>query len=111
MLIPVSGIMGIVVGWVFTGRHLERGQGKGAAVGLGSAILLAFWVALLFAIEEMVSRSMRQQLRRQPTAAVQDVFNILIDYTEVLQFDVILALGVGGIVVGVITGFVGKHTR
>lgn len=111
MLIPVSAAVGVVIGWTFTGRQLEGGKGRGAAVGLGSALLLAFWVALLFAVEEMVDRSMRNSYGGSPTHAVQDVFNILIDYTEVLQLDVILALGVGGIVLGVITAFVGRHTR
>ena len=111
MLIPVTAIMGVVVGWVFTGRQLERGQGHGAAIGFGSAVLLGFWVAVLFAVQEMVDRSMRNSYGGSPTHAVQDVFNILIDYTAVLKLDVILAMSFGGVIVGMITAFVGKHFR
>ena len=111
MLIQVTAAMGAVVGWVFTGRQLERGQGQGAAIGFGSAVLLGFWVAVLFAVEEMVDRSMRNSYGGSPTHAVQDVFNILIDYTEVLKLDVILAMSFGGVIVGMITGFVGRHFR
>lgn len=111
MLIPVSAIMGAVIGWTFTGRQLERGQGHGAAIGIGSAILLAFWVAFLFAVSEMVDRSMRNSYGGSPTQAVQDVFNILIEYSAVLKLDVILAMAIGGLLVGWITAFVGKHTR
>lgn len=111
MFIPVSALVGVVIGWTFTGRQLERGKGHGAAVGLGSALLLAFWVALLFAVSEMVDRSMRNSYGGSPTHAVQDVFNILIDYSEVLKLDVILALLVGGVILGWITAFVGRHSR
>lgn len=111
MLLPGTAVMGLIVGWVFTGRHLERGQGKGAAIGIGSVLLLAFWVAFLFAVQEMVDRSMRGSYGGSPTHAVQDVFNILLDYTAVLQLDVIVAMVVGGVIVGVITGLVGKYTR
>ncbi len=111
MLIPVTAIMGVVVGWVFTGRQLDRGKGHGAAIGFGSAVLLGFWVALLFAVEEMVDRSMRNSYGGSPTHAVQDVFNILIDYSAVLKLDVVLALSFGGVIVGMITAFVGKHFR
>lgn len=110
-LLPVTAVMGLIVGWVFTGKHLERGQGKGAAIGVGSALLLAFWVALLFAVQEMVDRSMRGSYGGSPTHAVQDVFNILLDYTAVLQLDVIATAVIGGVIVGVVTAFVGKYTR
>ena len=111
MLLPVTAVMGLLVGWLFTGKHLERGQGKGAAIGVSSALLLAVWVAFLFAVQEMVDRSMRGSYGGSPTHAVQDVFNILLDYTAVLQLDVLAAMAVGGVIVGVITAFVGKHTR
>ena len=111
MLLPVTAVMGIIVGWVFTGKHLERGQGRGAAIGVSSALLLALWVAFLFAVQEMVDRSMRGSYGGSPTHAVQDVFNILLDYTAVLKIDVLAAMFFGGVIVGVITSLVGKYTR
>ena len=111
-LIPVGAVMGAIIGWVFTGRHLEGGKGSGPAVGIGSAVLLAFWVAFLFAMEEMVDRSMRNSYGGSPTDALQDVFNILIDYArDIVKLDVVLTLAVGGLIVGVITAFVGKRFR
>ena len=112
MLAPVSAVMGVIIGWVFTGRHLDGGKGSALAIGFGSAVLLAFWVALLFGIEEMIDRAMRNSYGGSPTDAVQDVFNIIVDYgRDLLKLDVILALGVGGVVVGAITAFVGKRFR
>ncbi len=112
MLIPVGAAMGAVVGWAFTGRQLDRGKGNGLAIGFTSAVLLAFWVAFLFALEEMIDRSRRGQYGSSPTNAVKDVFNIIIDYAqEIMQVDVILALAVGGAVVGIVTAFVGRHFR
>ena len=112
MLMPMGAVVGLVIGWVFTGRHLDRGKGSPIGIGIGSAALLAFWAALLFALEEMVDRSMRNSYGGSPTDAVQDVFNIIIDYArDLLQLDVLLALGIGGVLVGLITGFVGKRFR
>lgn len=111
MLIPMGAVMGGLIGWIFTGKHLERGQGQSIAIGIGSAVLLVFWSAFLFALEEMVDRSMRNSYGGSPTAAVQDIFNIMMDYAEVLKLDVILALLIGGVLVGLITGFVGKRFR
>ena len=104
--------MGAIIGWMFTGKHLDGGKGSGPAVGIGSAVLLAFWVAFLFAMEEMVDRSMRNSYGGSPTDAVQDVFNIMIDYgREIVSLDVVVTLAVGGVIIGVITSFVGKYFR
>lgn len=113
MLIQVTAAAGAVIGWVFTGRHLDRGRGNGVAIGISSALLLVFWVGFLFSGQEMIYRATtRNQYGGSPTDAVQDVFNIFIDYVrDVLQPDVILALGLGGVVVGVATAFVGKRFR
>lgn len=113
MLIPVSAAAGAVIGWTFTGRHLDRGRGNGVAIGFGSAVLLVFWVGFLFSGQEMIYRATtRNQYGGSPTDAVQDVFNIFIDYArDVLQFDVVLVLGLGGVAVGAITSFVGKRYR
>ncbi len=111
-LIPVGAVMGVIIGWVFTGKHLDGGKGSGFAVGFGSAVLLAFWVAFLFAMEEMVDRSMRNSYGGSPTDAVQDVFNIMIDYgREIVSLEVVVTLAVGGVIAGFITSFVGKHFR
>ncbi len=111
-LIPVSAVMGAIVGWMFTGKHLDGGTGSGPAIGISSAVLLAFWVAFLFAMEEMIDRSMRNSYGGSPTDAVQDVFNIMIDYArEIVKLDVVLTLAIGGLIVGVITAFVGRHFR
>lgn len=112
MLVPFSAAVGAVLGWVFTGRHLDRGRGSAIAVGLGSAALLTFWVMFLFAGVEMVNRATRLSYGGSPTAALQDVFAIMMDYgRDMLQFDVALILILGGIIVGGITAWVGRRYR
>lgn len=112
MLTPVSVVVGVAVGWLFTGRHLDRGRGSPVAIGFGSAVLLVFWVALLFGITEMIDRSKRNSYRGSPTEAVQDVFNIMYDYAvDFFQFDLVAVLALGGILAGVITGWVGRRFR
>ena len=112
MMVPISGALGALIGWVFTGRHLEGGGGRSVAVGLGSAALLTFWVMFLFAFLEMIHRTGRMAYGGSPTAAVQDVFAIMMDFgRNMLQTDVIGILVVGGLLVGVFTGWVGKRFR
>ena len=112
LLIPVGAGVGLLVGWVFTGRHLDRGAGQPAAIGIGSAALLTFWVALVFSVEEMIDRSTRNSYSGSPTRAVQDVFNIVVDYArEVLQIDVVVVLLLGGLIAASITAFVGWFFR
>lgn len=111
LLVPVSAVVGLFVGWLFTGRHLDRGKGKAVSVGLGSVALLTFWVFLLFSGQAMIERSTHLSYDG-PVAALQDVFAIALTFAQkVMKLDVILTLVVGGAVVGAITGWVGRHYR
>ncbi|PIE07265.1 MAG: hypothetical protein CSA74_07720 [Rhodobacterales bacterium] len=112
MFIPVAALVGLVLGWVFTGGHLDRGHGNPLAIGFGSAVLLALWVAFLFAMSEMIDKSMRGAYHGSPTDAVQDVFGIMIEFAQdYLKPDVLLALGIGGPVVGMLTWLGGRFIR
>ena len=108
---PVAAGFGIIVGWSYTGRRLDRGRGSAVSVGLTSVIAQVFWVLLTFSIVEMVRRSLRK-IYDSPPEAVVDVFRIALDYLAVTaQSDVVLALVIGALVVGALTKGVAARFR
>ncbi len=113
MLMLVAAMVGLVVGWRFTGRHLDRGKGNPLAIGFGSAVLLTLWTALLFAMKEMLDKALKGKYGGSPTDAVQDVFSLMIEYAQdyLLKQDVLLSLAVGGMAAGVVTWLVGRYMR
>ena len=108
---PISAAWGAVVGWTFTGKRLGDGTGTAVGIGMGSIFLLGFWVLLSFSGYEMVRLSMRLRYDG-PVEALQDMFQIAVDYLKVSASpEVIGALIAGGLIAGVITGFVAKRWR
>jgi len=103
---PISAVVGLGVGWFFTGKKLNRGEGSAFGIGLSSAALLAFWVAFIFSGHEMLKRALRKSYDG-PTEAAVDVFAIIGDQAKTAaKPEVIGALVVGGLVVGAITRWV-----
>jgi len=108
---PISAVVGLGVGWIFTGRKLHGGVGSALGIGLSSAALLAFWVAFIFAGYEMLQRALRKSYDG-PTEAAVDVFAIIVDQaTFALKPDVAGSLLVGGIVAGYLTKWVAARWR
>lgn len=108
---PVAAAVGVVVGWSFTGRRLDAGNGTAMGIGLTSAALLALAVVLGFSGYEMVRRSLRVAYDG-PVEALQDLVDIALAHLAVAaQPDVALALVAGGLLVGAITQWVARRFR
>ena len=108
---PVAAGLGLAVGWAFTGRRLERRTGGAVGIGLASAALLVFWVTVAFSGYEMIMRS-TQRRYHGPVDALQGMVELgLDDLRRAAQPDVIIALVVGGLVVGAVTHWVSRRFR
>ncbi len=103
---PVSAGFGLLVGWNFTGRRIERRLGSGFGIGLTSSLLLVFWVLLAFSGTKMLQNSLRKYYDG-PVEALQGLFAIGLDYARLgATPEIVAALVVGGLVGGRITEWV-----
>ncbi len=106
---PISAAWGALTGWRFTGRRLEEGTGAPLGTGLGSAVVLVFWMLLSFSGYEMV-RSSVQLHYEGVVEALQGMFQIAVDYLLLAATpEVIGALVIGGALTGVATSLAAKH--
>jgi hypothetical protein len=111
LLSPVSAGFGFLIGWAYTGRHLQRGVGTPFGIGLAGVMLVVFWVVVVFSVQEMVQRSMRL-FYHGPVEAMQGMIDIALGYLKTAaQIDVIIAAVIGGFVVGLITKGVAERYR
>lgn len=107
----VAALMGVLVGWFFTGKRFHRQSGNAIGVGVTSALAQAILTLFYFSAHLMVVRAFR---KAYPTVmdAIAGVFEAALEYLEVVgQFDVALAILFGGALVGSVTNWVGVRTR
>lgn len=108
---PISALVGLGVGWIFTGKKLHGGEGSAVGIGLSSALLLVFWVAFIFSGYEMLQKALRKSYDG-PTDAAVDTFAIILDQLKTAaQPDVIAAIVVGGVVAGALTRWTAARFR
>jgi len=107
---PMSVVFGILVGWRFLGKRAGLGVRSGVGLGLTAAVALVASVLIFFAGVEMIRRSLRKAYGGNPFEALQDMMQIAIDYTVHLAYgDVIGAIVVGGMIVGVMVELVARR--
>jgi hypothetical protein len=108
---PVSALIGLLVGWLWTGSKVEARTGRPMGLGFIGSVLLLFWVLFAFSGYEMLQRSTNLRYGG-PVEAVQDMVAIAIAYLrDVGQIDVMGVLAAGGIVIGAISGWVARRYR
>ena len=94
-------VLGLIIGWLSMGRNVGRGYMEAVSYGLRGSVLLVFWGLLGFACYIMLLRSTRQIYRADVGKALLDVPNIMMGYGKLLMAqDVLIALGVGGVLAG-----------
>ncbi|HBZ44743.1 MAG TPA: hypothetical protein DEO85_11935 [Maritimibacter sp.] len=115
--VPVSGIpvvaaiMGVIVGWTFTGARFQRQSGNAVAIGITSVVVQTLLTLFAFAIKRMVDRAFRNAYDTVMESIV-GVFDVALEYIQIIaQPDVVLAALVGGAIVGAITNWVAVRTR
>lgn len=108
---PISALFGLLVGWFWVGRQIEKGTGSGVSLGFVGAVLVLFWVVLTFSGYEMLLRATRLRYDG-PIEALEDMIAIAFDYLIAqAHIEVMGVLGAGGIVVGAIVQWVSRRYR
>lgn len=111
MLSPVSAAWGAVIGWVWLGRKVEHGRSGAIGLGIAAVTLAVIAVLLTFSLYEMLHRAMRVRYHG-PVEGLQDMVAIAVGYgRDVAKPDVILAIFLGGAVIGAIAGWVARRYR
>ncbi len=102
--------LGLIIGWRSLGRNAGRGYGEAVSYGLRTSVLLVFSALLGFAGYAMLVRSTRQLYRADVGKALLDVPNIMMDYGKLLMAqDVLVALGVGGLLAGLVAEWAARR--
>lgn len=108
---PITAVIGLGVGWFYTGPRVEAGRHTALGIGVIGAAILLFWSVLGFAGYEMLQRALKVQYNG-PMRALQDMLSLAVEYLrEQVKIDVILALALGGAIVGGISGWVARRFR
>ena len=106
---PIVAGVGFATGWLVLGTLTGRGYGASVGFGLSTAVTAVFWALLLFSLWRMIELSMKLRYDG-PTQAILDVFAIMVANGRlVLLPEVLVALGVGGVVVGLFAEFAGRR--
>lgn len=95
--------IGLVAGWVMSGRHAGAGIRAGLGYGLTTVALIVFWGLFIFAGEEMLDRAINVRYDG-PIEAISDMIGLMLSFGKlVLAGDVVIWLLVGAVTGGILT--------
>lgn len=110
MLMPVSVIAGIVVGWRFMGRRAVGNMSSAIGIGLSAVVIQVLVAVFAFAFSDMIRRSLRKAYGGNPVEALEDMFQIAIEHMQyLLPGDVLVVLLGGGALCGIIATIVARR--
>ena len=105
----VSALVGALCGWVVMGPRAGRGRGESIGAGLLTSALILFWVLVIYAIAQMIERSMHM-MYDGPMEAVLGVFDLMLKYGALLAAPATpVALVVGGALGGLVAEWAGRR--
>jgi hypothetical protein len=108
---PISAGIGFLTGWAVLGTLVGRGYRASIGYGLRTVVTAVFWVLLLFSLWQMIELSMKMRYDG-PMQAILDVFALMIENGRLVVLpDVLLTLGVGGVVAGMFAESAGRRWK
>ncbi|UWR69886.1 TrgA family protein [Phaeobacter inhibens] len=109
--VPFNAALGVLIGWVWVGRHVGRGVVNAINNGLTGAALLVLWGLFFQGAWEMFRLAMRNRYDG-PFEALSAIFVIGLDFFFVMAVPhVLLALVIGGISCGLVTENAARRWR
>ena len=107
----ISALVGVFCGWFVMGRFARRGRGRIESMGTGvrTSLSIVLALVLLFAIREMLQRSVEGRYKT-PMDALLGIFEqALILGNSVLQVEVISVLLLGGLFGGAVAHWAAEN--
>jgi hypothetical protein len=99
----ICAAIGVLSGWVMSGRNAGAGLRAGLGYGLTTTALIVFWGLFIFAGNEAFERSIRKSYDG-PIEAISDMIKLMIEYAQLMaKPDVLIWLVVGAVAGGIIT--------
>ncbi|WP_373352746.1 TrgA family protein [Pseudoroseicyclus sp. CXY001] len=107
----LNAAIGLVVGWLILGVRAGQGYVTAVGVGLTTAAALALWSLFLFSFAQMIDRSLDKRYDG-PVEALVDVFRFMWENAQIVAVqEVLLALAIGGALIGMLVEFTSHHWR
>ncbi|MDK3018530.1 TrgA family protein [Pseudodonghicola flavimaris] len=111
LFIPVNIGLGLLVGWLYMGRHTGAGPVHILNNGVTSIVLLVFWVLAVQGGYEMFRLAMNRRYHG-PLEAIYGIVENALGYAQVLLHpEIPAALLVGGIVSAILTRLAARSWR
>ena len=105
----LTAVIGFIVGWLVMGGLVGKGYGEAAGSGLRTSVTVVFFTLLGFSIYLMVKKSYKMAYDG-PMEAVLGVFQIMLEYGQMMLVpDVLGVLAVGGVLGGIIAEWAGRR--
>lgn len=100
---------GVWSGWVVVGKRAGRGYGSGIGNGLTGVVAQVFWILFIFSSMVMLQKSLRRSYDG-PVEAVVNIFELMIEHAmPFATSDVLTAIGVGGVLGGLVAEYYGRR--
>lgn len=112
-LLGGSVVIGLLCGWIIMGRFASRPCGRVEAMGTGlrTAFTSALAVLFVFALAEMLKRSMKGRYS-DPMQAVLSVFDLMLTQgQEMISAEIMAVLLLGGLLGGALAHWAGRTWR
>ena len=107
----INAAIGFFVGWVVLGSRVGQGIISGISYGATTTVMAVAWCLLIDSVLEMIRLAYRQRFAG-PGEALVDVFRLFVEFGQVLLTPhILLTLVIGGVVIGLVAEWTGRHFR
>lgn len=109
--VPISALIGLVSGWRVMGPAAGQGNWMAVNNGIKTAVCTLFLALIIFSVEGMLVLAFRRAYDG-PMDAIIGIFGVGVDYLlQVLVWDVMAVLLIGGALGGLLSEWAARRWR